>query len=86
MNRKYVFKADDLDLWPTTLPIKLDLDMVHIDFHVKFLVRMSNGSVSRAQTHTHTDTHTDGSDSMTSTADAGGKNAPSYIYGWQKML
>ena len=51
-----------------TLLIKLDLDMVPADLHVKFLVCMSNGSVVRVQI----DTHTCGSDSMTSTADAGG--------------
>ncbi len=41
-----------------TLPIELDLDMVQADLHVKFLVRMSSGSVVRAHTHTHTHTTT----------------------------
>ena len=41
--------------------------------HLKFLVRMSNGSVVRVLTDTNTDTQTDGTDFITSTADAGGK-------------
>ncbi len=53
-----------------TLPIKHGLDMVQADLHVKFLVSNWNGSVMRVHTHTHT--QTDGSDSITSTADAGG--------------
>ncbi len=67
-----------------TLPIELDLDLVPVDFHVKFYVRTLNGSVMRAQTDRQTHTRTNGSDSMTSTADAGGKNYLSYhdqIYG-----
>ncbi len=53
-----------------TLTIELDLDIVQVDLHVKFLVRTSNCSVVRVLT----DRQTDGSNSMTSTADAGGKN------------
>ncbi len=46
----------------------LDLDMVQMDVLVKFLARMSNGSVVRVQTHKHTNQ----TNSITSTADAGG--------------
>ncbi len=53
-----------------TLPIKLDLDMVQVDLHIKCFVRMSNSSAVRVLT----DRHTDGTDSITLTADAGGKN------------
>ena len=35
---KSCFWPRDLDLWPITLPIELDLDMVQADLHVKFLV------------------------------------------------
>ncbi len=58
-----------------TLTIELDLDMVQVDLHVKFLVRTSNGSVVRVLTdgHTHTDRQSDGTDSITATTDAGGK-------------
>ncbi len=47
------------------------LDMVKVDFHIKFIVHMSNGSVVRAQTHGHTN----GTDSMTSTAGSGNNNS-----------
>ena len=57
-----------------TLTIKLDLDMVQANLLVKLLVRSSNGSVVRVLTDGQTHTKTDGADSITSTADAGGKN------------
>ena len=41
-----------------TLPIKLDLDMVQADPHVKLFVHMSNGSAMRVLTDRHTDTQT----------------------------
>ena len=50
-----------------TLTTKLDLDMVQVDFHVKFLVGMSNDLVVRVHTHNC------GTDSITSPTDAGGK-------------
>ncbi len=53
------------------MTIEPDLDMVQVDMHVKFLVRVSNGSAVRVLT----DGHTDGTDSITSTADAGGNNS-----------
>ncbi len=53
-----------------TLTIELDLDMIKVDLHVKFIVRTSNGSVVRVLNYRHTHTYTD---SITSTADAGGK-------------
>ena len=58
-----------------TLPIELDLDMFQVDLHVKFLVRMSNGSAVRVHTDSQTHTQKHGCDSITSTADAGGKKA-----------
>ncbi len=54
-----------------TLTIKLDLDKVQVDLHVKLLVCTSNGSVMKAWTDTHTDAHTNGTGSITSTADGG---------------
>ncbi len=70
-----IFLSRDLGLWPMTLPIKLDLDMVRADLHVKYFVCTSNGSVVRVHTHTHTHR----SDSITSAADAGGnKGRPRY--------
>ena len=36
------------------LSIKLELDIIQVDFHVKFLVGTSNGSVVRVHTHTTT--------------------------------
>ncbi len=39
---------------------------------IKFIGQTVQSADSR--THTHTDTQTDGTDSITSTADAGGKN------------
>ena len=53
-----IFQADDLNLWPMTLPIKFDLDMVQPHVHVKSLVRTSNGSAVKVHTDTHTDTQT----------------------------
>ena len=60
-----------------TLTFQLDLDMIQVDLHVRFLVRMSNGSSVRVLNYRHTlpHRHTDGTDSITSTADAGGKNS-----------
>ncbi len=49
-----IFSPSDVDFWPTTLTIKLDMDMVPVDLRVKFLVHISNSLVLRAQTHTHT--------------------------------
>ena len=40
------------------LIIELDLDMVQANLHVKFLVRMSNGSVVRVLTDRQTDRQT----------------------------
>ena len=54
-----------------TLPTKLDLDMFQADLNVKFLVHTPNGSAVRVHTEAHTQKH--GSDSTTSSADAGGK-------------
>ncbi len=61
-----------------TLTIELDLDMVHVDLHVKLLVHTSNGSVGRVLT----DGQTDGTDSITSTAVAGGNDLvkPAWAY------
>ncbi len=51
---------------------------VNVNHHTKNQGHRSNGLAVRVLTHTHTHTHTerqkDGSDSMTSTAEAGGKN------------
>ncbi len=78
-----IFSPGDLDLWPMTLIIKLDLDMVQIDRHVKFCVHTSKGSAMRVLNHRHTTytTHTDGTDSITSTANAGDKYTPVPITG-----
>ncbi len=62
-----------------TLSNALDLDMVQVDLHVKFLVRMfSQKSADRC-------THTDGTDG-TSTADTGDKKNifKSSLYGFLK--
>ena len=55
-----------------TLTFKLGLDMNQVDLHVKFHVHTSNGSAMRVLHYSHT--HTDRTDSITSTADAGGNN------------
>ena len=47
-----------LTWWPWPLTIELDLAMVQLDLHVKFLVRTSNGSVVRVLTDGHTDRQT----------------------------
>ena len=52
----HVFWPRDLDLWPMTFIFEVVLDMVQMDVLVKFLARMSNGSVVRERTHTHTQT------------------------------
>ena len=67
--KNQIFSSEDLDLWPMTLTIKLDL-------HVKFLGHTSNGSAVRVLNYRYTQiyTHTDGTDSITLTADAGGNN------------
>ena len=41
-----------------TLTFELDLDMIQVDLHVKFLVRMSNGSAVRVLNYRQTDRHT----------------------------
>ena len=53
-----------------TLTIKLDLDTVQFDLHVKFLVKQFSCESAQA----HTDTHTQTGQILfnTSTADAGG--------------
>ena len=62
-----------------TLIIKLILDIDQLDAHTTFRVGNSNGSAVRAQTNRRTDGQTDrqkdGTDSITSTADAGGNDA-----------
>ncbi len=62
----------DLDLWPTTLIYNPSLGKVKVNSHTKNQGHRSNGSSVRAHTHRHIDTQKHGSDSMTSTADAGG--------------
>ena len=52
-----------------TLTFKLIQDITKVNNDTKFWDRMSNGSAVRI-----TDTQTDGTDSITSTADAGGNN------------
>ncbi len=73
-----IFWPCDLDLWPTTLTYNPNLAKVKVNYHTKNQGRRSLGSAVRVFTHTDTDTQThtqkDGSNSMTSTADAGGKN------------
>ncbi len=53
-----VFWPCDLDLWPMTLTYKLDLDILPLDLHAKFQVRMSVRLAVRVVTDTQTDTHT----------------------------
>ena len=57
-----------------TLTIELGQDIVGTHPHTKNRVHTSNGSVMRVLKDRQTDRHTDGTDSITSTADAGGKN------------
>ncbi len=63
----------DLDLWPTTLTYNTSLAKVKVNPHTKNQGHRSNGSGVRVLTHTHTHRRKDGSESITSTADAGGK-------------
>ena len=62
-----------------TLTIKLGQDIVEAHSHTKISVHMSSSSAVRVlkdrQTDRQTHTQTDPTDSITSTADAGGKNA-----------
>ncbi len=57
-----------------TLTIKCEVDMVLVDFYVKFLVLTLNGSVMRVHIDAHMEGHTDGSDSINPTADAKGNS------------
>ena len=69
---------DDLDLWPTTLTYNPSLAKVKVNSHTKNQGHRSNGSAVRVLTHRQSERQMerwkDGSDSITSTADAGGKN------------
>ncbi len=80
----HVFWPGDLDLWPTTLSIELVRDIVQIHPSTNFRVRMSNGSAMRVLTDRRTDgqkdRRTDRTENITSTANAGGKNA---TWHWQ---
>ena len=57
-----IFYQSDLDLYPMTLVVKLDLDIVNILYHTKNEVSISKHSKVIAQTDRHidgqTDTHT----------------------------
>ncbi len=68
-----------------TLTIKLIRDVIVVLQGPKYWVRRSNSSVVRALTDTHTQTERqmDWTDSITSTADAGGKNVKG---GSQKVM
>ena len=54
-----IFSSGELDLWPMTLTFQIDLDMIQVDLHIKFLVHTSNSSVVRLPNYRQTDTHTD---------------------------
>ncbi len=73
----YVFDLGDLDLWPMTLTIKLVQGNIKINPCIKYRDHMSNGSAVRVLTDRQTHRHTDRSVSITSTADAGGKDMTS---------
>ncbi len=60
--------------WPLTLSITLVQDIVQIHPSNNFCVRMSNGLAVRASTDRRTEGQMDGTENITSTADAGGKN------------
>ncbi len=70
----HIFWPCDLDLWPTTLTYNPSLAKVKVNSYTKNQGRRSNGSAVRVLTDRQTDTQKHGSDSMTSTADAGGNN------------
>ncbi len=76
------FGPSDLDLWPMTLPIELDLNMVQADLLVIFFVRTSNGSAVRVLTDRQTHGHTDGTNSITSSANAGGNKTLVFYTGF----
>ena len=57
-----------------TLIFELDLDIVKVHPYTEIWVHRSNGSAVRVLTDGQTDRQTDGTDSITSTADTGGKN------------
>ena len=63
-----------------TLTFELIQDAVMVHCHTKYYFHSSNGSAGRVLTDTQTDTQTDGTNSITSTADAGGKNLIWYIH------
>ncbi len=56
-----------------TLTYNPSLAKVKVNYYTKNQSHTSNGSVERVWEDGQTDTHTNGSDSMTSTADVGGK-------------
>ncbi len=84
--RNHIFSSGDLDLWPMTLAFKLDLDMNQVDLHVKFLVHTSNSSAVRVLNYRHTHRHTGRTDSITSTAVAGGNNNSSAKSGVESKI
>ena len=53
-----IFWPCDLDLWPMTLLIKLDLDILYIHLPAKIHVSMLNGLAPRALNDRQTDTQT----------------------------
>ena len=67
------FWPGDLDLWPMTLSIELDQDIIKVNPCTKFRDHTSNRSAVRVLTHGHTHRHTDRTVSITSTAYARGK-------------
>ncbi len=64
----------DIDLWPMTLTFNLILAGVKVDLHAKYQDRRSNGLAVRALTNRQTNKQTHGTDNITSSANAGGKN------------
>ncbi len=75
LQKSSFFWPGDLDLWPMTLAIELGLDIIKVHPHTIFMsVCQTVQPWECSLTDRNTETWTDKTDSITSTAAAGGKN------------